>query len=561
MEMYAYICRDIRSLLFNFSHSINILKYYGSLSQCNCLLLGLCRQTRELWEKNSQAYAYGLVADGTRRTLICYESFDSTVTDYFENIRDISEFHLFEYVLQLQSEDCIRKFCEFIKGFKNRSFVKFKRIEIDNVHTAGMTCALLNSPYDVLRELSLDTSCIQINKLQNFIPYSAKDLLKYTHELDLSTITQGSHEDLAKFVTYDCVKGINQFNFDSKVETLLDSDQYKDIIPVSIRQSCRQVCIKRFPKNDLLDTKAIGNVSQELAKVFPKFKETGSRLSIYRQFLFYSKELSSLLQEGVSLTSEFYTHPSFVILKDCNVWCYDYSLKAYLSFKVSKMLCKQFGIFELDFKPLKGFTVVSNDSILELQHIQSVQRCDSENMEIFEEYRIKIEQGLDYLHKGVNPFFIEGKDFEFIDGNDILIYCKPSKCEHLKIQLCRGVYFKKTIAALKKVRTEFLFLQVYDLNFTHLKLIELLAFKVTDISFDIREGELSKITLKEKRALRSAILGVKSLRSVTIIMNRKRQLLRRTDVDFKKQLARIFGKNLKVEITHNMPFEETSRYY
>ncbi|CAI2359949.1 unnamed protein product [Moneuplotes crassus] len=555
-----HLGRDTRSLLFNFSHSINILKYYGSLSQCHCLLLGLCTQTRELWERYSQAYAYGLVADGTRRTLICNKSFNSTVTDYFENMPDSLEFHLYDYVLVLKTEECINEFCEFIRRFKHRSLLNFYKIYVH--YEKGMTCDLLNSPYDILSELSLDTSCIQINKLQDFVPEDAEDVLRYTHKFSLSTITLAEETDRDKFATHDCVKRVSQFSFDdSKIESLLDSDQYKDIIPVSIRQSCGQICIERYPGRELEDENAIRNASEEIAKIFPKFKETGSGLKIHCKYLLFRNHFNSLLRERVTLVSGLLVRVPCLVLKDCNIFYYDATVKKFQSFHVSKILCKDFIDLYPALKQIKGLTIVTDESVLEIQNIQSINSHNPLKLEALRKNRKKFKSTFGSLYSHINLIYIESKEFEFIYGLETLIHCKPTRCENLHIRLSIGFdEIKKAIIALKRVKTKYFSLSVSDLESTHMILPKLLVFKVTDLLFDVRNWELPKMSHKAKKTLKSAILAANTLRNFTIYMEGNKQLLRRTDENFKEELDRIFEINSSVELINNMPFHETFEY-
>ncbi|CAI2363458.1 unnamed protein product [Moneuplotes crassus] len=227
----------------------------------------LCTQSRALWVKYNKAFINGLREYKGTRVLKCARPFSKEVAEYFYVIEDPIELQFYEYVLVLKKEESIREFCEFIESYKHRDKIQFKQIFVH--YDRELDCALLNSPYDVLKKYTLDISCIQVEGLMNFEPENIDDILKYTSTLTLDTFVHNSETQLEEKIRDICIKEAPRFCFnDAEFSSCDDLANLEEVLPKFIRESCRVVCIRKFNEEGLFIIIILCNLFQ---KDFVKF--------------------------------------------------------------------------------------------------------------------------------------------------------------------------------------------------------------------------------------------------------------------------------------------------
>ncbi|CAI2361993.1 unnamed protein product [Moneuplotes crassus] len=550
------------SLLFSFSHCVNVLKYFGYIKQCQSMLLSLCRSTSEFWVENKEALLNALEFKSDRTTLKALEPSIDNYIKYFKSVSDPTVFYINDYIIELHGQNSIFKFCEFIRSFENRHLIKFKQILV--YYDGKMTSDVLNSPYDVLKEYSLDTSCIQVEGI-NMLCLGREGLnVKYTQKLKLSIITQFSKFDYLDDPEFDPIKEIEQFCFnDSEFRSLDNLDYYAEIIPRSIKQSCRDINIKRFPSEEPMNEDTIRNISEGLTIIFPNFEKLTFDPCICLDTSHNPRNFLDFIEDGISLKS-FSSDGSQLTMMNCNVFYKSKSVGEYQSFSTSRIEVGHFKNIPFSPKHLgKGFIAIPDCSILEINNIHSKNTQDLSKFHLFIRKLKNPKKSLKCKRLPPDNVYIESKEFGLIANEAALLSCRPTKCTVLRLYYSKASESKALFVALEKLEWDRFELSVSNLRVTYLLLTKLMAFKVTDLSLSVGQLDkgLEKIPLKAKNTLKSLILGCKSLQTLTVGSSSGFQQVKRTDKNFEMVLDRILGGKPDLEFKARFRLHEVVNYY
>ncbi|CAI2358894.1 unnamed protein product [Moneuplotes crassus] len=525
-------------------------------------MVSLCSCTRQLWSNERKAFAVGLNKKSGCRTLMSLKTFNSTFVDYFESISDFKEFHLYDYVLLLKTEESIREFCEFIRNFKLRTYLQLKKVVVH--YKEGMEFDLLNSPYDVLKECSMDTSCIQINGLWEIMPKSPEDIVKYTRRFWMNIITHNPLVNQEEYIQYDCVKEVFQLNFESEhFSFIIDPDTCDKVVPLSIRQTCREISIESYPAEEIDNEHTIRDLASKLTKMFPHFRSLRVGFMMNVEKITLSKYFKNISQNGVTLSSPFSLDDPNYIVTDCNIFYYDEKTEEYQSFSASKLIYKSLKEDETYPKLPKGFIMVRVDSICEVHNISSKNTHDLSKFKTFISSFFankKSRQSSSPKNYPKGYFFFQKKDFHFIGSLRTLLYCCPPACENLFLAHPSVKDSEKVLSALEKTKiTNFKLTVRYHKNI-HLFLTKLLKYKVTDLVLCISEDDLSKVPLKFKTQVKEQILSSKSIQTLTVQTKSKSEKVKRAARRFEHILDKVFAKEMKLKLRETLIFDEVFVY-
>ncbi|CAI2363463.1 unnamed protein product [Moneuplotes crassus] len=420
--------KPTKSLLLSFSNCINILKYYGTLLESHSLLTTLCTQSVNLWFTYKQAFINGISSEQGRRTLKASIPFNNEVACYFNSIEDSLELHVYDYVIELRTESCIKEFCEFLEGFKSKESLVFREIVIH--YKKGMEPEVINSPYDTLSQHSLDTSCIQINGLRKFSPSSSYDFIKHTNKFKLSTITSNIRSNLTTYTDHDCIKSISKFCFDDpSFKHLSDIRNCDQIVPLSARQACQEVNIG-CRLDEEFKSDAVERVKEQIAMVFPNFSKLTFSPKVCFEKNDHNRQLIDFIPDGTCLES-FNCEDSLLDMRDCNVFYYNSHSQEFQSFSATKVVVG----FSIDWdypriKQDKGFYITTYSSICLIENIYAKDTQDLDKLKNFIDKREELKSEENNQTPSLtssNLIYIEPKEFELIADSEVFDSFRPSK--------------------------------------------------------------------------------------------------------------------------------------
>ncbi|CAI2362482.1 unnamed protein product [Moneuplotes crassus] len=527
------------------------MKFYGDISECQNLLYSLCRSSRELWVNYSKAFLNGLWREADRRTVRGNWNFNNDFVVYFNGMRNHFEFYLYEYLIVLQTEEAIIEFCEFIRSFKHRDMIKFKKISV--YYQREMGCDILNHPFNVLEEHSLNTSCIQVEGLNKFKPQSEDHIIKYTQKIKLSILTSKSHIEFLHHTGSSLIKEVDKIYFDDiSFKYLQDIDELSELIGPTICDSCREIHFGYYPLEELCNENTMSDMSAKLVKIFPNL----DKITFNPKLCFGRKINSDLfieyIQEGTILKS-FDPKITWAVMKNCNVFYKSFSNREYGSFSSSRVVVSYTGLPQN-----RQFYKTTDDSIITIENIHSKNTHYLSELESFLSTKGEAKSFLSsnaYWKPSDHEIYIEPQEFELIVGEQTLISQRPSRCETLELMFTQASASKEIFSALKDCKWTHFDLSMSNLRDTHLFLGELLSFEVTRLTLEVDYYDLEKITLKAKTVLMSKILASNSIKEVSIVTSSGAQIVKRIDREYQQVLEKVFGEEPDLEFHQNLYFQ------
>ncbi|CAI2362638.1 unnamed protein product [Moneuplotes crassus] len=541
--------RGVLGLIGSFGHSINVMKFYGDISECCYLLNSLCRSSRELWMRYRQAFVNGLWKECDRRMMRGSCDFNADFIDYFNGMKNYFELYLYKYLIILQTEEAIIEFCEFIRHFKNRDLIKFQKISIH--YQKGMGCDILNHPFNVLEEQSLDTSCIQVEGLSKFYPWRGDHIIKYTHRAKLSMLTSKPQVNFLRHTGNGMIKEVDQICFDDIFFMYLnDFDKLSELIAPTIRYSCKEINFEHYPLEELSNENTMSDMNEKLVKIFPNLDMVTFSPELCFCKLINTDLFIEYVQEGTTLKSSDPKTP-WAVMRKCKVFYNNLSSEGYGSFSASRVVVNYAGLPQY-----RQFYRTKIDSIIAIENIHSKSTHYLSELDSFllkTESKIFIEDNDSKLSD--YEIIIEPQEFELLVGERTLTSHRPSRCENLELMFTKACASKDFFSALKGCKWTHFDLSISNLRDTHLFLAELLSFEVTRLTLEVDYYDLEKITLKAKAALMSKILASNSIKEISIIISSGAQTAKRVDQEYQQMLERVFGEEPDLEFCQNLYFE------
>ena len=141
-------------ILFRFSNAKGVLQYYQEFKKWHLLMTTLWKETNAWWNKHYEAFWNAL--EFVRKSLVYEAPFNKHISDYLlENNR----YKQFKLTVKVSDEKSIEDLIEFISLVKQKSMLKFKKIECTN-------SKLEVKSYNMLCDYFIEKECLDIHKLK-----------------------------------------------------------------------------------------------------------------------------------------------------------------------------------------------------------------------------------------------------------------------------------------------------------------------------------------------------------------------------------------------------------
>ena len=141
-------------ILFRFSNAKWVLLFYHDFKQWHMLMTTLWKETNAWWNKHYEAFWNAL--EFTRKSLVYDAPFNKSISDYLlENNR----YKQFKLTVKVSDKKSIEDLIEFISLVKQKSMLKFKKIECTN-------SKLEVKDYNMLCDYFIEKDFLDIHKLK-----------------------------------------------------------------------------------------------------------------------------------------------------------------------------------------------------------------------------------------------------------------------------------------------------------------------------------------------------------------------------------------------------------
>jgi hypothetical protein len=169
---------NYKNLLTKFPNSCLLLSYYDNYFNATLLMNKLCKETKEIWESEFEAYQTRF--SRYKRALEYTDLFDTKFRDYL-----VDHQKYLHYKLDIWFENK-EGYQLFIKLFfekvpeTHRSYLEFKKIQIDEIGNESIEHA--NTIYDHLCTYQIDYKCLLLD-LEDISEYSSGKDFNYINQL------------------------------------------------------------------------------------------------------------------------------------------------------------------------------------------------------------------------------------------------------------------------------------------------------------------------------------------------------------------------------------------